>query len=53
VAATRDDLHHLKKLAEREKVTPLVERTYPLSRVPEAVADLVAGRVRGKAVISV
>ncbi len=54
VSTTRvDDLRHLKELAERGTVTPLVDRTYPLSGVPEAIADLAAGRVRGKAVIGV
>lgn len=34
-------------------VTPSVDRTYPLERVPEAVRDIEAGSIRGKIAITV
>ena len=34
-------------------VTPSIDRTYPLDRVPDAMRHLEAGQVRGKAVITV
>jgi len=33
-------------------VTPSVDRTYPLERVPDAMRHLEAGDVRGKVVIT-
>jgi hypothetical protein len=35
------------------KVTPVIDRTYSLSEVPEALGYLEAGRARGKVVITV
>jgi NADPH:quinone reductase-like Zn-dependent oxidoreductase len=43
----------LKELIEAGKVTPLVDRTYPLSDVPDAIRYLREGRARGKVVITV
>ena len=43
----------LKKLIEAGKVTPVIDRTYPLSEVPEAIRYLEEGRARGKVVITV
>jgi NAD+-dependent secondary alcohol dehydrogenase Adh1 len=37
-------------LAQAGKVT-LHTRTYPLAQAPEALADLDAGRVRGRAIL--
>jgi len=34
-------------------VKPHVDRTYPLEEVPDAMARLVAGEVRGKVAISI
>jgi NADPH:quinone reductase-like Zn-dependent oxidoreductase len=50
---TSDDLVVLTKLIEAGKVTPVVDRIYPLSEVPEAVRYLEAGHARGKVVITV
>lgn len=47
------DLERLAKLIEEKKVAPSVERSYGLAEVPEAMAALVAGRVRGKVAIVV
>ena len=35
------------------KVKPVIDRTYPLSQVPEAIRYLEAGHARGKVVIAV
>jgi NADPH:quinone reductase-like Zn-dependent oxidoreductase len=48
-----EDLVVLKKLIEAGKVTPVIDRTYPLSEVPEAIRYLEEGRTRGKVVIAV
>jgi NADPH:quinone reductase-like Zn-dependent oxidoreductase len=48
-----DDLHTLRELLEAGKVTPLLDRTFPLDRVPEAVGHLLRGGGRGKLVITV
>ena len=48
-----EDLLVLKELSESGKITPVIDRTYPLSEVPEAMRYLEAGHARGKVVISV
>jgi NADPH:quinone reductase-like Zn-dependent oxidoreductase len=50
---SQDDLLVLKELIEAGKVTPVVDRTYPLSETPEAIAYLEKGQPRGKVVITV
>jgi len=47
------DLVALTELMESGKVTPTVDRTFPLSETPAAVQHLVDGRARGKVVITV
>jgi NADPH:quinone reductase-like Zn-dependent oxidoreductase len=47
-----EDLVVLKKLIEAGKVTPVIDRTYPLNEVPEAMRRLEAGHARGKLVIT-
>jgi NADPH:quinone reductase-like Zn-dependent oxidoreductase len=49
----REDLVVLKELIEAGKLTPVIDRTYPLSEVPEAIRYLEAGHARGKIVIGV
>lgn len=49
---TKDDLLLLKGLMEAGKVTPVVDRTYSLSEVPEAIRYLETGRARGKVIIT-
>ena len=46
-------LERLTELIEDGQVVPVVERTYPLSEMPDAMRDLRAGRARGKLVITV
>jgi len=50
---TTEDLMVLKELAEGGKVTPVIDRTYPLSESPDAMRYLEAGHARGKVVIAV
>ena len=50
---SKDDLELLKELIEAGKVTPVIDRTYPLSDVPEAIRYLEEGHARGKVVITV
>jgi NADPH:quinone reductase-like Zn-dependent oxidoreductase len=49
----QDDLQTLRELIEAGKVTPLVDRTYPLREVPEAIGYLLQGHGRGKIVITI
>ncbi|GAA2214971.1 NAD(P)-dependent alcohol dehydrogenase [Nonomuraea monospora] len=48
-----DDLAVLRELAEAGKLTPVIERTHPLSEVPEAIAHVERGHAKGKVVITV
>jgi NADPH:quinone reductase-like Zn-dependent oxidoreductase len=50
---TQDPLGVLAGLAEAGKLTPAVDRTFPLGEVPEAIRYLVVGRARGKVVITI
>jgi NADPH:quinone reductase-like Zn-dependent oxidoreductase len=47
------DLERLTELIEAGKVTPSIDRTYSLDRVPEAMRHLDAGKARGKVAITV
>jgi NADPH:quinone reductase-like Zn-dependent oxidoreductase len=49
----KEDLVVLKDLIEAGKVTPVIDRRYPLSEVPEAIRYLEEGHASGKVVISV
>jgi NADPH:quinone reductase-like Zn-dependent oxidoreductase len=48
-----DDLAALKDLVESGKVSPLIDQTFPLDKVPEALSYLERGHARGKVVITV
>jgi NADPH:quinone reductase-like Zn-dependent oxidoreductase len=48
-----DRLVVLKELIEAGKVTPVIDRTFPLREVPEAIRYLESGQARGKIVITV
>lgn len=47
------DLERLTHLIEAGTVTPSIDRTYPLDRVPEAMRHLEAGKARGKVAITI
>lgn len=48
-----DDLVALRDLVESGKVAPVIDRTFPLDGVPDAMRYLEAGKARGKVVIDV
>ena len=52
-AANTQDLQFLKELIEAGKVTPVIDRAYPLSETRDAMRHLEQGHARGKIVISV
>jgi NADPH:quinone reductase-like Zn-dependent oxidoreductase len=47
------DLLVLKELIDSGKIAPVIDKTYPLSEVPDAIRYLHEGRARGKLVISI
>lgn len=49
----KEDLVFMRKLLEGGEITPIIDRTYPLSEVPEAIRYLEEGHARGKVVITV
>jgi NADPH:quinone reductase-like Zn-dependent oxidoreductase len=49
----REDMIVLKELIEAGKVTPVIDRAYPLSDVADAIRYMREGRARGKVVITV
>jgi NADPH:quinone reductase-like Zn-dependent oxidoreductase len=49
----KDDLELLKELIETGKVTPVIDRTYPLAEAAAAIRYLEEGHARGKVVITV
>jgi NADPH:quinone reductase-like Zn-dependent oxidoreductase len=49
----KEDLATLKELTESGKVTPVIDRTYPLDETSEAIGYLGEGHARGKVVITV
>ena len=51
--ANKGDLIFMKGLLEDGKVKPVIDRTYPLAEVPEAIRYLEEGHARGKVVIAV
>jgi NADPH:quinone reductase-like Zn-dependent oxidoreductase len=46
------DLDALRSLIEAGSVTPAIDRVIALDKVPDAIRDLTAGRVRGKIIIA-
>ena len=49
----KEDLTILGDLMQSGKVKPVIDRTYPLSRIAEAMRYLEAGHARGKVIITV
>ena len=47
------NLEELRSLLETGAVTPIVDRTFPLDEVPEAIRYLRDGRARGKIAITI
>ncbi len=48
----KEDLTILRDLMQAGKVTPVIDKRYRLSEVPEAIRYLEAGHARGKVVIT-
>ena len=53
VKPNTDDLRTLKEMIEVGEVKPVIDRTYSLQEVPEAIGYLEQGRARGKVVVTV
>src|SRR5438876_11095417 len=49
----KKDLNFMKELLEADKVTPVIDRRYPLGETAEALRYLEEGHARGKVVITV
>jgi NADPH:quinone reductase-like Zn-dependent oxidoreductase len=49
----QEDLQTLRELLEAGELTPVIDRTYPLGDVPEAMRQMVEGHTLGKLVITV
>jgi NADPH:quinone reductase-like Zn-dependent oxidoreductase len=48
-----EDLEELRKLLESGAIKPVVDRSFPLNEVPEAIRYLRDGRARGKIVVTI
>ena len=48
-----EDLLVLTELIEAGKITPVIDRTYPLAEAPQAIDYLTEGHARGKVVITI
>ena len=50
---SRDDLAVLRELLQSGQVTPVIDRIYPLSEVPQAIRYLEQGHASGKVIITI
>ena len=50
--SSQEDLIVIRELLKSGKVTPVIDRRYKLSEVPEAIAYLEQGHARGKVIIT-
>jgi NADPH:quinone reductase-like Zn-dependent oxidoreductase len=48
-----EDIDFVKELIETRKITPVIDKTYPLGEVPEAIRYVGEGHAQGKVVITV
>lgn len=53
VQPNRKDLIYMAELCQAGKITPVIDRRYPLSEVPQALRYLGEGRAKGKIVITI
>src|SRR5215212_5191811 len=53
VRSNLEDMVYVTELYEAGKVTPVIDKTYPLSEIPEAIGYVGDGRAQGKVVITV
>jgi NADPH:quinone reductase-like Zn-dependent oxidoreductase len=52
-SVNKADLHVLAQLIEAGKVSPVIDRTYPLCQTADAIRYLETGHARGKVVVAV
>lgn len=52
IPSKKDVMTVLEEFLEAGKLTPVIDRTYPLNEVPEAMRYLQGGRARGKIIIT-
>jgi len=50
---TKEDLAVLRELLQAGKITPVIDRTYPLRDAAAAIGYLEQGHARGKVIITV
>jgi len=50
---SKQDVQDLIRLVETQAIRPIIDRTYPLEEIPEAIRYLEGGQARGKVVITV
>ncbi len=50
---SKQDLLFLKELLEQGKVSPVIDKSYPLADVPKAITYLESGKAKGKLVIKI
>jgi NADPH:quinone reductase-like Zn-dependent oxidoreductase len=48
-----NDLQALSRLIESDAVTPVIDRSYPLAKAPDAIRYLAQGHAAGKVAITV
>jgi NADPH:quinone reductase-like Zn-dependent oxidoreductase len=53
VPQNREDLLAVTELCEAGKITPVIDRVYPLSEVPDALRYVGEGNAKGKVVITI
>ena len=53
VKPNKEDLLFLRQLIEGGKLAPVIDRTYPLAEVPEAIRYMETGHAQGKVVITI
>jgi NADPH:quinone reductase-like Zn-dependent oxidoreductase len=53
VKPNKEDLQLLKQFIEDGTLTPVIDRTYPLAQLPEAIRYLEEGHAQGKVIITV
>jgi len=53
VRSNTEDVDFMKDFIEAGKVTPVIDKTYPLSEVPEAIGYVGEGQAQGKVIITV
>jgi len=52
-AEREGDLRVLKNLIEDGRITPVIDKTFPLSEAADAIRYIEAGRARGKILLTV